>query len=190
VGVGGTVAAKDGAPGAGRGVVGDVIVKVAGPEVPAELDTLTTAAPGKAVSEEVMAAVSCVALTKVVARGVPFQFTFDALSKFEPVTVSVIPAGLQYGVEDADVVEADSEVTTGSAPRVGLMMKFTTLETSVVVVAVVPEAPETAEPGICTAIGTVAAVAIYEAGTGAVTWEALTNVVVSAISFGPAFHRT
>jgi hypothetical protein len=45
-------------------------------------------------------------------------------------------------------VDAESEVTVGSGPDVGLIVKFTTFDCSVVVVAVVLEEPETAEPGI------------------------------------------
>ena len=52
------------------------------------LDTDTCAEPAVPMSAAVMAAVSCVALTKVVARSWAFQRTLDAPTKFDPVTVS------------------------------------------------------------------------------------------------------
>jgi hypothetical protein len=58
-------------------------------------------------------------------------------------------------------------------------VKGTTFDTSVVFVAVVPEDPETAEPGIWTATNTVPAVVMSEAGTMAVTCVELTIVVAS-----------
>ena len=48
----------------------------------------------------------------------------------------------------SEVVDAERAVIIGVAPGVGLTVKFTTFETSDVVVAVVPDEPETAEPGI------------------------------------------
>ena len=74
------------------------------------------AEPGNAVSVGVIAAVSCVALTKVVARGEPFQFTTASLVKFVPFTVSVKPWVLQAGVEAVEVVEAEREVIAGGVP--------------------------------------------------------------------------
>jgi hypothetical protein len=68
--------------------------------------------------------------------------------KFEPATVSVNPFGLQYGVAANELVDAESDAITGIAPDVGPTVKFTTFDTSVVVVAPVPEVPETDEPGI------------------------------------------
>lgn len=61
-----------------------------------------------------MAAVICVALTNVVGRGEPFQFTTRPCAKPVPFTVSVSPAELQYGVLFIPVVDAESEVTVGS----------------------------------------------------------------------------
>ena len=94
-------------------------------EVPNELDTVTFAEPENAVSVGGIAAVSWVALTNVVARGEPFQFTTASLVKFVPVTVSVRPAALQYGVEFCEVVDAESLVMVGAGPGVGLMVKRT-----------------------------------------------------------------
>ena len=79
-----------------------------------ELETVTVAGPGKAVSVAEIAAVSCVALTKVVWRGEPFQFTTNPLgTKFVPFIVKVMPAGLQAGVVFDDVVDPDSDVMVG-----------------------------------------------------------------------------
>ena len=61
------------------------------PEVPIELDTVTATVPGDMVAVAGMEAVSCVALTKVVACAAPFQFTTASLVKFVPATVSVKP---------------------------------------------------------------------------------------------------
>lgn len=69
-----------------------------------------------AVSAAVIAAVSCVALTKVVGRGEPFQLTVRPFAKPVPVTVRVRPDRLQKGVLFAPVVEvdADNDVTVGN----------------------------------------------------------------------------
>ena len=114
------------------------------------LDMVTAAAPGKAVSAAEIAAVSCVALTKVVARGVPFQLTTEAATKFVPFTTRVNPDAPQYGMEATGVEdgEIEVEVIVGEGGGCGPIVKFTRFDTSVVVVAVVPEDPETAEPGI------------------------------------------
>lgn len=77
--------------GVGSGAVGVVIVNGRLPEAPIELEIVTAAVPGNAVSIGVIAAVSCVALTYVVVRADPFQLTNASLVKFVPVTVSVIP---------------------------------------------------------------------------------------------------
>jgi hypothetical protein len=82
---------SEGEPGAGRFAVGCVIVNLTLPDVAPGLDTVTAASPGKAVSAAVIAEVSCVALTNVVVRGVPFQFTTDPATKFVPFTTSVKP---------------------------------------------------------------------------------------------------
>lgn len=106
-------------------------------DVPTEFETVIVALPGKAASTGETANVSCVALTNVVAAGdgdVPFQLTVESLVKFAPFTVSAKPVGLQYGEEAAEVVDADTDVIDGGVPGVGVMVKRTTLETSVVVV--------------------------------------------------------
>jgi len=86
----------------------------------------------------------------VVARGVPFQLTTDPDTKFVPFTTSVKPDEPQYGIEAIGVEDGEIEVDVmvGAAAGCALIVKFTRFDTSVVVVAVVPEAPETADPGI------------------------------------------
>jgi hypothetical protein len=73
-------------------------------EVPSELDTVTAGVPGSATLAAGTVAVSCVALTNVVAltkvdgvvdSGAPFQFTTASLVKFVPFTVNVNPCVLQ-----------------------------------------------------------------------------------------------
>ncbi len=75
--------------------MGVVIEKFDEFDVVVELDAVMAAVPGNAVSAAVIAAVSCVALTKVVGRGEPFQLTTIPLTKLVPFTVSVKPEGLQ-----------------------------------------------------------------------------------------------
>lgn len=103
--------------GLGSGVVDGAMVKGEDREDKdgiVELETVTVAGPGNAVSVAEIAAVSCVALTKVVWRGEPFQFTTSPFgTKFVPFTVSVIPAGLQAGVVFDMLEGAESEVMVG-----------------------------------------------------------------------------
>lgn len=103
--------------GIGSGVVDGVIVKVEDAEASdgiVALETVTDTGPEKAVSTAEIAAVSCVALTNVVGRGDPFQFTVKPLAtKFVPFTVSVMPDGLHSGVVLAEVLEAESDEIVG-----------------------------------------------------------------------------
>jgi hypothetical protein len=115
-------------------VAGVERVKGREPDVPIEFVTVTAAVPGNAVRAAGMEAVSCVALTKVVVCAVPFQFTSASLVKFVPATVNLKPRGLQYGVEAAEVVAADSEVIAGGVPGAAPIVKRTMFDTSVVVV--------------------------------------------------------
>jgi hypothetical protein len=98
------------------GTVSDAaeIVNVAGAELTPEFDTVIAAVPAEAISAAEIEAVSCVALTKAVARAEPFQSTTEPFTKFVPVTVSVNPEGLHEGVVFDDVVEDDSEVIVGA----------------------------------------------------------------------------
>lgn len=77
---------------------GTVSVKLKAPEGVVELETVTAAVPrvpGKAVSAGEIVAVSCVALTNVVGRGDPFQFTTSPSTKSVPFTVNVKPVAPQ-----------------------------------------------------------------------------------------------
>jgi hypothetical protein len=112
------------------------------------LDTVIEGVPGNAVSTAEMTAVSCVALTKVVGRGEPFQFTTSPFgTKFVPFTVKVMTSALQAGVVLFDVVDPESEVIVGStigkamaldvlAPAAGLATESCTVSTVVRLAAV------------------------------------------------------
>jgi hypothetical protein len=82
-----------------------------------EPETVMATAAGvvarNAVSAAVIVAVSCVALTKAVGRGEPFQLTVRPFAKPVPFTLKVSPPWLQKGVLFAVVVDAESEVTVG-----------------------------------------------------------------------------
>jgi hypothetical protein len=123
-------------------VVGVERVKGSEVDVPIEFVTVTGVVPGNAACAAAMVAVSCVALTKVVGCAVPFQFTSESLVKFVPVTVSVKPKELQYGVEAAEVVDADSEAMAGGVPGAAPIVKRTMFETSVVVVLLTFDDPD------------------------------------------------
>src|ERR1700680_1509126 len=103
------------------------MVKVIGADATVGFDTVTVGAPGKAVSAAKITAVSCVALPKVVARGVPFQLTTEAATKFVPFTTRVNPDAPQYGMEATGVEDGEIEVEVivggggGGAP----IVKFT-----------------------------------------------------------------
>src|SRR4029077_7015461 len=85
--------------GVGRTVPVLVITNGSELEAPTEFFTATWTVPANAAFVAGMAGVSCVALPKVVGCAAPFQFTTASLVKFVPVTVSVKPCALQYGVE-------------------------------------------------------------------------------------------
>src|SRR5580704_1521517 len=82
-----------------------VIVNVEAAEVPppgAGFVTVTFAVPAVAMSLARIAAVSCVELPNVVARGLPFQFTLELLMKPLPATVRVNaapPAAVDAGLK-------------------------------------------------------------------------------------------
>jgi hypothetical protein len=122
-------------PGAGS-AAGVVSVKGNPLDTPTEFVTETTGDPGNAASAAEIVAVNCVgvALLKVVGCATPFQFTTASLVKFVPFTVSVKPCVLQYGVEAAEVVDADREVIDGGVPGGGITVNKTALEIAVVVV--------------------------------------------------------
>jgi hypothetical protein len=85
-------------------------------------------------------------------------------------------------VEAAFVVDAETEVTVGGVPGTLLTVKRTIFDISVVVV-LLTVVGDWAEPGICTDTCAVPAVAMFAAGTGAVSCVALTSVVVRAVPF-------
>jgi hypothetical protein len=98
---------------------GAVTEKLTAFETAEPLATVMGSVPWNAASAEVMSAVSCVALTKVVARGEPFQLTTEPLMKFVPFTVSVRPARLQDAVEDPETdVTAGGEIVNELPPDV------------------------------------------------------------------------
>ena len=142
-------------------------VKVAPPEVPppgAGFTTVTAAVPAVVTSEAGTSAVSFEALTNVVASIVPFQLTADEATKSLPLNVSVkatLPAAALAG---------DREEIDGTGFD-ALMVKVAELE--------VP--PPGA--GFSTVTAAVPAVVTSEAGTSAVIFEALTNVVASIVPF-------
>ena len=154
--------------GFGNGVVEGAMVKGEDAEAKegiVELDTVTAAGPGKAVSVAEIAAVSCVALTKVVWRGDPFQFTTSPFAtKFVPFTVRVMPAGLQAGVVFDDDVDPESDVMVGRT--IGNAIAFDRFAL---------------DAGFATATRTVSTVAILAAVTVALSWVGLTNVVASCV---------
>src|SRR5438309_1013735 len=140
-------------------------VNVRAPEVPppgAGVITVTCGVPAAATSAAAMAAVSCVALTKTVVRAAPFQLTVEPPTKLLPVTVSVKPA------LPADVLVGDRAARVGDE-----------LFTVNVCAAEVP--PPGA--GVTTVTDAVVAAARSVAGIAAVSWVALTNVVVRVAPF-------
>lgn len=136
--------------GVSSAVVGVVTVNGRDPEEPSEFVTVTFTVPANAATVAGIAAVSCVALTKVVVCCAPFQVTIESLVKFVPFTVSVNPWALQEGVEAAEVVDAESEVSAGGVPGAAPIVKRTMLEISVVVVLLMFCVADCAEPGIWT----------------------------------------
>jgi hypothetical protein len=86
-----------------------------------ELDTSIFTVPGEAINEAGMVAVSCVALTNVVARadgsaggGFVAHSTTEPFTKFAPFTVTVTPGGLHAGVVFDEFVEDDKEAIVGA----------------------------------------------------------------------------
>ena len=120
--------------GATSGVAGVERVNGRDDEDPIEFVTVTATVPAEAGSEAGIAAVSCVALTNVVACRAPFQVITASFVKFVPFTVSVKPCALQNGVDAAEVVDAEMEVIAGDGPAAALIVKRTTFDISVVVV--------------------------------------------------------
>src|SRR4029077_8943104 len=101
---------------------GLLIVKVTELEVPPPgggLVTVTNAVPALAISAAVIAAVSVVLLTKVVARTEPFHCTVELFTKFVPLTVRV------KSVPPAIWLSGEREITVGTRL---FMVKVSALE--------------------------------------------------------------
>ena len=136
-------------------------------EVPppgAGLNTVTWPVPAEAISDAVIAACNCVALTNVVVRLAPFQLTTDPLRKPVPFTVSVKAA------VPAVALDGDSELTVG----IGLA--------ALMVNAAFPEVPPPGA-GLNTVTWPVPAVPISAAVIAACSCVPLTNVVVRLLPF-------
>jgi hypothetical protein len=129
-------------------------VKLTAFDVPAPgagLVTVTLKMPAAAMSDARMAAVSCVALTSVVARAIPLKLIVEPLTKFVPFTVRVKAAPPAVALAGAMLVIA----------RTGFTVKLTAFE--------VPP-PGT---GLVTVTLKVPAVAMSEAGMAAMSWPKL-----------------
>jgi hypothetical protein len=77
---------------------------------------VTWAVPAAAMSLAGMAAVTCVALTKVVVRAAPFQLTVAPETKLLPLTVSVNAAPLAVAVFGESEVRAGGVTVSLPAP--------------------------------------------------------------------------
>jgi len=98
---------------------GAVTAKLKEFETAEPFDTVMACVPWNAASAEEIRAVSCVALTNVVARGAPFQLTTELFTKSVPFTVSVRPVRLQDAVDGAVTdVMAGAEIVNGLPPDV------------------------------------------------------------------------
>ncbi len=139
--------------------------KVCAAEVPppgAGVTTVTEAVPVAARSAAGIAAVSCVALTKVVVRAAPFHWTVAPFTKPLPVSVSVKPA------PPTIALDGDSVASVGA----GLL----------IVKVCAAEVPPPGA-GVTTVTDAVPVAATSAAGIAAVSLMALTNVVVRAAPF-------
>ena len=113
--------------------------------------------PALATSAAVIAAVTCVAVTNVVVRAEPLKFTVEVLTKFVPLTVRVNPAS------PAVLVVGEMLVVVGTR----------LLTVNVCALEVPPPGA-----GFVTVMLNVPAVVKSLAGMEAVTWVALTKLVV------------
>ena len=143
----------------------EAIGKLRAAEVPppgAGVTTVTGTLLAVAMSAALMAVVSCVALTNVVVRALPFQFTVEPFTKLVPFTVSVnaappaiAPAGLKLVAVGAGLLT--EKVSAADVPPPGV--------------------------GVNTVTGTLPAVAMSATVIAAVSCVELTNVVVRALPF-------
>jgi hypothetical protein len=109
--------------GTARFVVGAVIEKLTEFEETVPLETVMATVPTNAVSVGAIAAVSCVALTKAVGRGDPFQLTTTFGAKLVPFTVSVSGDVEQFVVPVGEIVvmagaTIDAEIELDTDPPV------------------------------------------------------------------------
>ena len=125
------------------------------------LIAVTWAVPAAAMSLAGMAALTCVALTKVVERAAPFQFTVAPETKLLPLTVSVKAA------PPAVALAGESEVSEGA-------VGFDTVNVN---------ALDAVAPGLMAVTWAVPAAAMSLAGMAALTCVALTKVVERAAPF-------
>jgi hypothetical protein len=158
----------DSAASVGVGVTAALTVNVCAVEVPppgVAVNTVTEAVPAFVSKFVGTIAVNCVALTKVVTRSAPFQSTTDEPTKFVPVTVRFSAAAPAV----AEAGEIEASVGTGFAAA---------LIVNVCEVEVPP-------PGAAVKTVTVLVpdLMMSLAGTAAVSFVALTNVVVNAAPF-------
>jgi hypothetical protein len=126
---------------------------VPGPLPDTVMATAAAPVPRKAVSAGAIAALSCVALKRVVGRGEPFQLTTSPFAKPVPVTARVKPTELQNGALFDGVVEADSDVIVGRAIWNGICVDVFALAA-----------------GLATTTWAVPTEAIAAAGTVATSW--------------------
>ena len=142
---------------------GVIVVKVRALDTaPPGFSTVTKAVPAAAMSVAGIAAVSWVALPKVVLRACPFQRTVAPLTKLLPFTVSV-KAG-----PPATALGGEREASVGAGACV-FVVKVRALDT--------------APSGFSTVTKAVPAAAMSVAGIAAVSWVALPKVVLRACPF-------
>jgi hypothetical protein len=171
------------------------IVKVCALDVPPHgVTTVIEAVPAVAMREAGTVAVSCVAETKTVASGLPFQFTVEPETKLVPFTVSVDcgpPATVQFGLSEL-IVGAALIVTTRIAvavlhepPPLLAVMVTLVVAAAVGVPEITPVLVFTLRPagsGLAVKlVGLFAAVIVYEKATPTVP-HAVSGLVIAGVA--------
>ena len=146
---------------------GALIVNVCALDVPPPgggVNTVTGTVPALAMSAALIGAVSCVWLTNVVVRGLPFQRTTEVIAKFVPVAVNANVA------PPAVALVGEIELSVG---------------TGLVAVIVNVTEPDVPPPGVGlnTVTAAVPVAAMSLAGIAAWSCVLLTNVVVRLLPF-------